>query len=315
MARLPVRAPLDMQSQKITNLLDPTDPQDGATRAFVLANAGGTAYYDVPATGRTEAFTISAGDVVRINTSPQSDIDGIYLKLEGADVPISADTAGDTSLRTFATSPAVTFEFGEGEYYNVPSQASSGRPPFRLSVGDIITISDGGNAGTYLKITGAAVTIAENTAGDQTLASFATSSTLSVRLDGSGQGGHVIEAPNGDDLAQRANLQFTGNVSVTDDSANNRTVVNVTGGGGTFGNYQFRSVDAGLIPGAQVGNAITGASVTIDASADILHATTFPAGELDIARGVPSGDTEYFTWTPTQPTINGLVNNFKSTCS
>ena len=96
-----------------------------------------------------------------------------------------------------------------------------------------------------------------------------------------GGGGHVIEAPNGDDLAQRANLQFTGNVSVTDDSTNNRTVVNVTGGGGTFGNYQFRSVDAGITPGAQVGLAVTGSNVTIDASANIVHAVPFPAGLVD----------------------------------
>lgn len=31
---------LNMNSNKISNLLDPIDPQDGATRAYVLANAG-----------------------------------------------------------------------------------------------------------------------------------------------------------------------------------------------------------------------------------------------------------------------------------
>ena len=37
-----------------------------------------------------------------------------------------------------------------------------------------------------------------------------------------------------------------------------------------------------------------------------------PAVELDIDRNVPSGDTAYFTWTPTQSTINSLINNFGS---
>ena len=37
-----------------------------------------------------------------------------------------------------------------------------------------------------------------------------------------------------------------------------------------------------------------------------------PARELDISRGVASGDTDYFTWTATQATINSLVNGFGS---
>ena len=40
MARLPLIVPLDMQNQKITRVVDPTDPQDAATMAYVDANAG-----------------------------------------------------------------------------------------------------------------------------------------------------------------------------------------------------------------------------------------------------------------------------------
>ena len=36
------------------------------------------------------------------------------------------------------------------------------------------------------------------------------------------------------------------------------------------------------------------------------------AAELDISRGVEAGDTNYFTWTPTQQTINTITNNFGS---
>ena len=39
--------------------------------------------------------------------------------------------------------------------------------------------------------------------------------------------GHVIEDKSGTDMTQRTNLQFTGNVNVSDDNTNNRTVVEI----------------------------------------------------------------------------------------
>ena len=53
---------------------------------------------------------------------------------------------------------------------------------------------------------------------------------------GGGGGGHTIIDPNGSDMAQRAGLQFTGSCSVTDDAVNDKTVVNISGGGGSV-NY------------------------------------------------------------------------------
>lgn len=42
-------------------------------------------------------------------------------------------------------------------------------------------------------------------------------------------GGHTIEDPSGTDMTQRANLQFTGDgVSVTDDAANGKTIVDIS---------------------------------------------------------------------------------------
>ena len=43
-----------------------------------------------------------------------------------------------------------------------------------------------------------------------------------------------------------------------------------------------------------------------------IDSNVIAAGELDISRGVESGDTNYFTWTPTQQTINIITNNFGS---
>jgi len=47
---------------------------------------------------------------------------------------------------------------------------------------------------------------------------------------GGGSGGHTIIDPNGTDMTQRTGLQFTGNVSVSDDGVNDKTVVDILGG-------------------------------------------------------------------------------------
>lgn len=49
---------------------------------------------------------------------------------------------------------------------------------------------------------------------------------------GGGSGGHTIIDPNGNSLPQESGLQFTGGVTVTDDSVNGKTVVDILGGGG-----------------------------------------------------------------------------------
>ena len=48
---------------------------------------------------------------------------------------------------------------------------------------------------------------------------------------GGSSGGHTIVDPNGTSMPQENKLQFTGAVSVSDDSTNGQTVVNVSGGG------------------------------------------------------------------------------------
>lgn len=54
---------------------------------------------------------------------------------------------------------------------------------------------------------------------------------------GGGGGGHTIVDENGSTMPTETALQFTGNVSVSDDSGNGRTVVDILGGGGA--NYGF----------------------------------------------------------------------------
>lgn len=49
---------------------------------------------------------------------------------------------------------------------------------------------------------------------------------------GGGSGGHTIYDKDGNALAQESGLQFTGNVNVSDDSVNGKTIVDILGGGG-----------------------------------------------------------------------------------
>ena len=48
---------------------------------------------------------------------------------------------------------------------------------------------------------------------------------------GGGSGGHTIIDENGQSMTQRTGLEFTGNVQVTDDSVNNKTIVEIVGDG------------------------------------------------------------------------------------
>lgn len=51
---------------------------------------------------------------------------------------------------------------------------------------------------------------------------------------GGGSGGHTIYDEAGNALPQESGMQFTGAVTVSDDSGNGRTVVNIESGGGTY---------------------------------------------------------------------------------
>ena len=55
---------------------------------------------------------------------------------------------------------------------------------------------------------------------------------IDQNLGGGGGGGHTIVNPSGTDMPAESKLQFTGGVTVTDDSVNGKTVVDISGGGG-----------------------------------------------------------------------------------
>lgn len=78
---------------------------------------------------------------------------------------------------------------------------------------------------------------------------------LKQMIEEGGSGGHVIVAPNGTEMTQRANLKFTGsNVNVTDDAENDTTVVDLGASTGSITISQSGSV----VSNVEVNNA-TGA--------------------------------------------------------
>ena len=66
---------------------------------------------------------------------------------------------------------------------------------------------------------------------------------IDQNLGGGGSGGHTIYDEDGNALAQESGLQFTGNVNVSDDSVNGRTVVNVSGGSNLILDAQIYSTE------------------------------------------------------------------------
>lgn len=67
---------------------------------------------------------------------------------------------------------------------------------------------------------------------EQVRADYATNLNTIDGIGGGGSGGHTIVNPSGSDMPAEGKLQFTGGVTVTDDSVNGKTVVDISGGGG-----------------------------------------------------------------------------------
>ena len=101
-----------------------------------------------------------------------------------------------------------------------------------INSGDLIYISTNPENeidGLYLKLDGNDVTITPDSDGDNSLVTFANTRAISYAFGMDVRGGHIIQRANGTNLPQRAHLQFTGDVTLTDDVANDRTIVDITG--------------------------------------------------------------------------------------
>lgn len=99
-------------------------------------------------------------------------------------------------------------------------------------------------------------------------------------MGGGGSGGHTIIDQSGNAMPSRTGLQFIG-ASVTDDSVNNKTVVTVTGGGGSVHYSTSEQVIGTWIDGKPLYEK------TINYGA--LPST--PNIERDVNHGIPDVDT------------------------
>ena len=100
----------------------------------------------------------------------------------------------------------------------------------------------------------------------------------------SGGGGHVIQDPDGTPLTQRANLQFTGNVTVTDGgSTANSTVVDITSTPAPYQVSIYRRSSLALTA-APTGGVVTLASATV----------TTPPSNWEVSIGDTSGSDQLY---------------------
>ena len=95
LAKLVPSGDLSMESNKITNLTDPDDPQDVATRQYVLDNAGGTGNH-------AKTHFAGSGDAVDLaKLQPSGDVNMNGYKITGLDIPTAS---GDACNKSYADS-------------------------------------------------------------------------------------------------------------------------------------------------------------------------------------------------------------------
>ena len=144
---------------------------------FLTRGFGNTYDLDInTAEGALTFGTFYTRDLVDRQSVLERMTDGTYRWVH----PESAISTTSTIQNNVATVQAIReyadagVDFG---YFVVSSDFNNGRPEFTLTTGDFLTITDGANAGTYRKISGADIIVAENANGDTALATFATSTT------------------------------------------------------------------------------------------------------------------------------------------
>ena len=144
----------------------------------------------------------------------------------GDNLELSQDTgSGLVSLK--ATILAIANKILKGINFASDLQTTE-----KTVIGAINEVAQGGGGGGSSTLDGLNDVDIDNTtlADGQALVYNGTSEKWENGQGGGGTGGHTIIDENGNSMTARAGLQFFGAVEVTDDNANNRTLVEVLGG-------------------------------------------------------------------------------------
>lgn len=108
------------------------------------------------------------------------------------------------------------------------------------------------------------------------------------------QAGHVIEDPSGTDMTQRKYLQFTGNVTVTDDAGNDKSIVNLPYT--SAANSSYDNTTSGL-SSSNVQDAIDEIDTTLDKTFILTNQTiTFSNLAASISDARIAADTAASIW-------------------
>jgi len=122
------------------------------------------------------------------------------------------------------------------------------------------------------------------------------------------QSGHDIVNPSGTTMTTRSKMKFMGNVSVSDDSANDQTVINVTGGGGGGGGHTIQNPSgSSMTQRTNLQFTGTGVTVTDDASGD--KTVVEIEGGSSSGHTIKDGDGTAMTPQPNLQFVDAKVTN------
>lgn len=331
---------LAMSSLPVTNVLDPVNAQDAATKNYVDAVASGLDIKTSVRVATTATLTLSgpqtidgvavvAGNRVLVKNQTSADTNGLYLVAAGAWVrTLDANTSAEVTSGLFTFVEEGTANASTGWVLTTPDPIVLGTTPLAFSQFSGAGVGGSGTAGTYAKWTSASAL------GNSILSESGTVVTLAgtfVVAAGVGVGVDHFRGPTDSPLTFRAgtgqNLIFRDNASVTQLRISTggllvNTVLTVGGNSassnfvaGTTG-WQITSAGVAEFRAATVGGALTATGIITGIGSGL---TALPAASLTgtIAAAQMPAFTGDLTTTAgavatTLATVNANVGTFGS---
>lgn len=206
---------------------------DTVSGGHTIENASGTdltARSNLQFKGAATATDDSTNDrtVVDVPIMPSSDMSEILTPLPGPNLVPDLEDLGDVNIQTLTDGQILKWDATNSEWVNGDESGGG-------SAGHTIENSTGTDmtARANLQFKGVAV-VSDDSTNDRTVVDVPKMSSLDLSeiidplpTPSGGGGGHTIEDDTGTAMESRSNLQFTGAATTSDDSTNDRTVVDV----------------------------------------------------------------------------------------